>query len=189
MMEKTIKLHLGCGKRKLEGYLHIDSDYFPHLDYQSKLHELPMFKDNSIEVIYSSHALEYYDRSSVKEVLSEWNRILIPGGVCFVTVPNFDSLIEIYKTTGKLENILGPIYGKWPDNTNKTSVYHQTVWNKNDLIVTLQNLGFVNIFEFNPVSFLQKIDPNYDDHSLAFYPHFDQTGIQVSLAITFSKKN
>ena len=40
---------------------------------------LDIFEDNSIEEIYASHVLEYFDKYEVVNVLKEWNRVLKPG--------------------------------------------------------------------------------------------------------------
>ena len=60
-----MKLHLGCGKRYLEGYIHVDIAEFEHIDYQLPIDDLSTFKDNTIEEIYASHVLEYFDRNDV----------------------------------------------------------------------------------------------------------------------------
>ncbi len=69
-----MKLHLGCGKRYLEGYIHVDIAEFEHIDYQLPIDDLSTFKDNTVEEIYASHVLEYFDRNDVINVLTEWKR-------------------------------------------------------------------------------------------------------------------
>ena len=91
-----MKLHLGCGKRYLEGYIHVDIAEFEHIDYQLPIDDLSTFKDNTAEEIYASHVLEYFDRNDVINVLTEWKRVLKPSGVLRLAVPNFPKLVEVY---------------------------------------------------------------------------------------------
>ena len=72
-----MKLHLGCGERYLEGYTHIDLADFEHIDYKMPVDNLSIFENNSIDEIYASHVVEYFDRDEVKLLLKEWNRVLI----------------------------------------------------------------------------------------------------------------
>jgi hypothetical protein len=51
----------------------------------------------------------------------------------------------------------------------------------------LEGSGFKEVKTFDPVEYLGNIDEMYDDYSLAFYPHMDSSGIQVSLALTARK--
>ena len=46
-MDREIKLHLGRGKRYIPGFVHIDLDDYPHIDYRSEISDLSMFEDNS----------------------------------------------------------------------------------------------------------------------------------------------
>ena len=55
-----MKLHLGCGERYLEGYIHIDLGDFDHIDYQIPVDDLSVFETNSIDEIYASHVIEYF---------------------------------------------------------------------------------------------------------------------------------
>ena len=71
-----MKLHLGCGKRYLEGFIHVDLADFEHVDYKIPVDDLSVFENESIDEIYASHVLEYFDREQVKSVLYEWRRVL-----------------------------------------------------------------------------------------------------------------
>jgi len=46
-----VKLHLGCGKRYIPGFVHVDLADFPHIDYRSDVRSLPMLKDESADLI------------------------------------------------------------------------------------------------------------------------------------------
>ncbi len=56
-----MKLHLGCGQRFIEGYIHIDIDDFQHIDYKTSIDNLSMIENDSCDLIYASHVLEYFD--------------------------------------------------------------------------------------------------------------------------------
>jgi len=86
-----MKLHLGCGKRYIPGFVHVDLADFPHIDYQHDVRTLPMFSDNSVDLIYACHVIEYFDRIEVLDVLHEWYRVLKPGGGAASSRPRFRS--------------------------------------------------------------------------------------------------
>ena len=65
-----LKLHLGCGKRYIPGFVHVDLDDFPHIDHRANIGRLPMFADGSAELIYCCRALQYFDRMEAVAVLS-----------------------------------------------------------------------------------------------------------------------
>lgn len=182
-----MKLHLGCGKRFLTGFTHVDIADFPHIEHRSSVNKLDFIENEKVDEIYSSHTLEYFDRFQITEVLNEWSRVLKPGGSLFITVPDFDHLLKIYSESGQLSKIIGPLFGRWVNPNEKDPIYHKTVWNFDELSQQLRLAGFKEVKRFDPVSYLENIDPEYDDHSLAFFPHMDKNGIQVSLAISAVK--
>ena len=56
-----IKLHLGCSDRYLPGYIHVDIDNKPHIDYPNvDVRNLNMFPDDSVDVIYNCGIFEYF---------------------------------------------------------------------------------------------------------------------------------
>ena len=170
-----MKLHLGCGKRDFEGWINVDLADFPHIHHKSSVDDLQMFRDNTADLIYSSHTLEYFDKIEVISVLKEWRRVLKNGATLRVAVPDFSSLVELYLETGKLDLILGPLYGRMPIKllTDEITLYHKTVYDFDTLKSLLECSGFTNVvrYEWQRVSHADQ-----DDHSQAYYPHMDKEG-------------
>lgn len=178
----TLKLHLGSGARKLRGFVSIDINPEAMPDYIRDISNLHDIDSGSVQEIYSSHAIEYFDSLEVEMILREWRRILSPEGKLFIAVPDFDSLIQIYNQTKSLSTIIGPLFGRW--QVKDYFIYHKSVWTIESLTKVLLNSGFTSVEKYSPVDYLVEIDPNYDDYSLAFYPHMNRSGIQVSLCLT-----
>ena len=61
-----MKLNLGCGDRYIPGFIHIDLADYSHVDHRADISDLSMFNDSSVNLIYCSHALEYFDRKGLK---------------------------------------------------------------------------------------------------------------------------
>ena len=181
-----MKLHLGSGSRYLEGYLHIDIADYEHIDINSSVDKLNTIDNDTIDEIYASHVIEYFDRNEVEFVLKEWKRVLKKDAVLRIAVPNFEALIKVYRETGEIEKILGPLYGKWGLN-DSSFIYHKTVYDENSLTALLERIGFsdIKIWEWREVF---KNNLEYDDHSQAYFPHMDkESGIHVSLNIQCRK--
>ena len=181
------KLHLGCGKRRLEGYVHVDLSEFPHVDYKHDLRSLPMFSSNSVELIYASHVLEYFDRTEVVLVLQEWRRVLKQGGVLRLAVPDFEALAEVYVEHRDLQLVLGPLYGRWPA-TGSLTIYHKTVYDFPSLSAVLSEAGFVNVRRWDWRRAFVGEHQGYDDYSQAYIPHMDKEhGKLISLNVEADK--
>ena len=181
-----MKLHLGCGARVIEGWINVDLSDFPHVHHKKSIENLDMFGNNSVDIIYSSHTIEYFDRVQINNVLTEWRRVLKPNGTLRLAVPNFDALIQVYLNTGDLNTILGPLYGKMSVlGAENETIYHRTVYNFESLKSTLENNGFSNVREFN---WRDTEHSHIDDHSQAYYPHMKkEDGILVSLNVEAEK--
>jgi len=179
-----MKLHLGSGKRRLKGFTQIDIEPGPCTDIVSDISRLQVIKNSSVEEIYSSHSFEYFDALQAPDVLAEWKRVLIPGGKLYLSVPDLKKLIQIYLDSQSLSSIIGPLFGRWQNPQSGETLYHRTVWDFNSLRDFLRDAGFRDIEEFDPVLYLGSIDEGYDDFSLAYFPHMDRRGTQVSLCIS-----
>jgi predicted SAM-dependent methyltransferase len=180
-----VKLHLGSGAKTLKGFMSVDIEDHPNVEHVQDIRDLTDFSSGSVEEIYTSHSFEYFDRQDAELVLREWKRVLKKTGKIYITVPDFKSLLLVYESSGEdLDKILGPLFGRWKNVGTNATIYHKTVWDYNSLSRAMIKAGFIDVASFNPVKYLESIDPNYDDYSLAFNPHMDRNGIQISLAIS-----
>lgn len=187
---KETKLHLGCGKRYIPGYIHIDIDTHPHIDHNHDIRTLPMFNDNTVDLIYSCGTFAYFDREDAPTVLKEWRRVLKPGGILRTAVTDFEALIEVYLRSGRdldSRGILGPLFGRWPVEApdGKFYIYQRTVYDFNSIRKKFESEGFINVRRYD---WRKVMPPGYDDYSMAYIPHMDQkNGILISLNVECEK--
>ena len=174
-----VKLNLGCGKRDFgSDWIHIDGADYPHIDSQNI--ESLDYRDKSVDLIYASHVIEYFDRREVLPVLKEWKRVLRIDGVLRIAVPDFYQMAKLYLVDSyNLEKFLGPLYGKMV--MLKKTIYHKTVYDFNDLKELLEEVGFRNVKKYD---WRETDHSEFDDHSQAYIPHMDkENGTLISLNV------
>lgn len=94
-MSETLKLHIG-GKEKSPGWKILNIAPNPDVDFVGSCTDLEQFYDNSVTEIYASHVLEHLGfRHELPKALSEFYRILTPGGIARISVPDMDILCQI----------------------------------------------------------------------------------------------
>ena len=54
------------------------------------------YGDSSVDAVYHSHLLEHLDRETAKVFLTEIKRVLVPGGIVRVVVPDMEQLCRRY---------------------------------------------------------------------------------------------
>jgi len=89
-------LHLGCGNIILDGYTNIDIVPGEGIDVVSDVRSLPMYKDASVDEVYLSHVLEHFSWKQAPEILKEYFRVLKPGGVLRIAVPDMNKIMRLY---------------------------------------------------------------------------------------------
>ncbi len=89
-------VNLGCGNRFHKEWINLDFKSSNSLVQEFDLHKKLPFKDNSIDVIYSSHVLEHFSKHFAPIFLQECNRVLKPKGIIRVVVPNLEELMKNY---------------------------------------------------------------------------------------------
>lgn len=176
---KTLKLNLGCGWRDFgPDWVHIDGGDYSHLNSKDIIN-LP-YEDNSVDLIYASHVLEYFDRDEAKTLLTKWYNKLKPGGIIRLAVPDFEAMVNLYvKQSYPLSSFLGPLYGKM--SMGEHIIYHRTTYDYLSLEKLLSDITFTQIKRYN---WQDTEHAQFDDHSQAYIPHMDkENGILISLNI------
>jgi SAM-dependent methyltransferase len=92
---ENLKLHLGCGPVLLEGFVNID--IYPAQMCMNVLWGLP-FDDGKVRIVYLSHLLEHlFYPNDVNSLLTECARVLVPGGLIRVVVPDIARCLRAYQ--------------------------------------------------------------------------------------------
>jgi glycosyltransferase involved in cell wall biosynthesis len=89
--ESNVRLNLGCGDKILPGYVNVDvvaSRAGREPDVICDLHDLTVFADDSADEIMAVHVVEHFWRWEVEAILTEWLRVLKPGGRMVLECPN-----------------------------------------------------------------------------------------------------
>jgi len=92
----VVRLNIG-GTAPLAGWKILNVQPDTHVDFVGDCRDLSQFDDNSIGEIYASHVFEHL--SYVGELLAafqEVQRILEPGGIFRVSVPDFELLCRMF---------------------------------------------------------------------------------------------
>ncbi len=142
-----VYINLGCGLDSSSEFINIDALPFPNIHYIQAIYDLSMFANNSVDLVYASHVMEHIPRDKFKTTLTEWRRVLKPGGTLRLAVPDFDALVEIYKSDNKnVDRVTNQVLG------GQGSVYniHYSLWNFKKAELILKNLGFKNTRRWSP---------------------------------------
>jgi len=132
----------------------------PHVDHLCNANDLSQFADETFAEIYASHVVEHLDyKDELIATLKEWNRVLVPGGIIYVSVPDLDILANLLLEKNKLNLeerffVMRMIFGGHLDQYD----YHVVGLNEEFLGFFLHHAGYVNMRRVNNFGL-------FDDHS------------------------
>ena len=180
-----MKLNIGCGWRDFgKGWIHIDGGSYEHIDSNDIF--LTEYKNNSVDLIYASHFIEYFDREEVVPLLKRWREVLKSDGVMRLAVPNFSKIASLYikdYESYDLDSFVGLLYGKMP--MGDKTIYHRTTYDFNSLKTVLESVGMREVDYYN---WRETEHSQFDDHSQAYLPHMNkEKGTLMSLNVECKK--
>ncbi len=109
-----LKLNLGAGDTEIEDFIPIDrrfgTEAYPLPRYVTsdevenrsqwragtpELEPCLKIAEGTVAEIRASHVLEHFHQTEVEHVLAEWFRVLEPGGLIKIAVPDFDKILTM----------------------------------------------------------------------------------------------
>jgi SAM-dependent methyltransferase len=168
-----MKLHVGCGLRQIPGFYHVDLVRYDHVDLVAPAWDLCL-PDGAATLVYACHVLEHMRRPAYLNALREFHRVLQPGGILRVAVPNMREWCAVYLETGSLELAHGSIYGRqdYEENT------HYQGFDEAKLSADLLAAGFAEPRRYD---WRETEHAQVDDLSQTYLPHLDRAGRLMSL--------
>lgn len=152
-----MKLNLGSGSKKIDGYLSVDFRQLDNVDIVDDIATLSTIEYDSVDEILAEHVIEHFPAHQIKYVVLEWWRRLKVGGRIVVTTPNllwmvanlYNSYLNIFEPKTekvKFENqqarkiLLNFLYGGQEYIGN----YHYNLFDVDGLCNLLSHIGFKN---------------------------------------------
>jgi predicted SAM-dependent methyltransferase len=101
-MSKHNYLNIGCGNKYHKDWVNIDMvSSSKDIVAVNILKGLP-FPDNSFDIIYHSQVLEHIPKENSGKFMNECFRVLKPGGIIRVVVPDLENIVDEYKRLLKM---------------------------------------------------------------------------------------
>jgi SAM-dependent methyltransferase len=152
--ETIRRVEIGSGFRPQPGYFHIDTDSLaPHVEAFAPAWNLPLPNDWADEIL-AIHVLEHVHPRRLQQTLSEWHRVLRPGGCVRIHVPDSRALMEAFLQAGDSAQkwpLIGAILGMYaspavsaPEQL-EANADHQVLFDAPLLIDLLRASGFSEV--------------------------------------------
>jgi predicted SAM-dependent methyltransferase len=154
----AVRLNLGAGDDRRHGNGWVNVDQRPDVaDVVCGAENLAPWDDGSVAEIQALDLLEHFWRDDVDAVLAEWRRVLHPGGLLTLRVPNLlalaTQLVSVETTltpnavdaAGQLDRTIENIYGahRWgPTHAPGAWDTHHWGYTPMTLERTLERAGF-----------------------------------------------
>lgn len=142
-----LKLNLGCGHNKLEGYINIDGNKHCKPDRVCNIIRKLPFRKNSVDEVLLFHTIEHIQKIYHRQIFMELSRIMVNGGILYVSYPNFwecaKRWYENYK--GHKQFWEATLYGRQLSKYD----YHVCAMNPDELTELLYECGFGEVKSFS----------------------------------------
>lgn len=168
---RDIRLNVGAGGTRINGYVNVDSLLLRETDLLSTLHHLPRYvAPASVATIYASHVFEHFSDQEVRQVFRICYRLLQPGGTLRISVPDIDKIVSIYHDNWQHFQVPGhaPWNGLIYGGQSTSYDFHKTGFNACWLTFLLREAGFERMEEYDAETFT--CENRFRDSSLASEP-------------------
>jgi predicted SAM-dependent methyltransferase len=150
------KIHIGCGHNYMDGWINVDVDA-PKVDLKHNLLKKLPLPDNHFSYIFHEHVLEHFTKIEGEFVLQECLRLLKPGGVLRIAVPDLEEIIAQYSKENWKNQWWIQHYGYSHietkceiTNLSFTEWGHKFLYDEEFLIKQLYKVGFSSVARVLP---------------------------------------
>lgn len=152
---QRVRLHLGCGRDRREGWVNVDANPAVQPDVVAQVDQLTSFGDGSVDVIEANHLFEHLMHHEAIAALKEWRRVLKPDGELYLELPDLAACLRIlgrYTDDNGCDLGLTGVYGWLPDIARDGLwQQHKWGWTREALEQALVGVGFGSV-DFGPIT-------------------------------------
>jgi SAM-dependent methyltransferase len=96
-----VKLNLGCGLQKLEGYINVDIDPALEPDEVFDFTGRFPYECGTVDEIVAYHVLEHIPKFHHRPIFAELYRVLVPNGRLVISFPEWATCVKYYQSNHK----------------------------------------------------------------------------------------
>jgi predicted SAM-dependent methyltransferase len=142
---RDLRVHLGCGDDRLDGFLNVDTRFTTATDVVADLNEPECFPPKSVAVCYSNAFFEHlYRPSRLPHLRAVFEMLGHDGVCCYVGIPYFKNVAKLYlEGRFDLYNVYRYTHGD-PESVGSwwTEQLHKSLFDEADLTRLLTDAGF-----------------------------------------------
>lgn len=139
-----MKLDLGSGYIKREGFISVDIDKKVNPDIKADIRTLKPIKSNSVDEIHISHTLEHILNRDLFKTLRNIHRVLKQKGLVTIVVPDVEQASKDW-ITKKIDYRTFELVFLGANPTATKYMIHKNIFCEKKLRRYLQITGFTNI--------------------------------------------
>lgn len=109
-------VNLGAGGQYNPYEVQVDLREGETIDYHCDIRSLPLDWDETFDIVKSNHVLEHFSFTDTQNILIEWKRILKPGGIMIIRVPNLEYAAKQILAGNMSVEIFGNVWGDQGNN-------------------------------------------------------------------------
>jgi predicted SAM-dependent methyltransferase len=150
-----MKIEFGCGETPTKrDFKTCDIRNVPGVDYVCPAWDIDaLVEDNTVDEIFSRHFFEHLTFKQGEVILEKWYKILKPGGICEMMLPNMAVHIEQWinrRNNQEIKHAMAGFWGWQRGAFDDTWDVHKSGYDKELLTALVSKKGFIDIESLAP---------------------------------------
>jgi predicted SAM-dependent methyltransferase len=138
---EAVRLHVGCGNKRLEGWVNVDVEALPEVDVVADVRSGLDFR--GVEAVFAEHFLEHLRIDEAMSFLGQAHACLADGAWLRLSTPNVDWVWRVlYSDDREAKDRIGSVLDF---NRSFYAWGHRFLWNRELLREALEAVGFERV--------------------------------------------